>query len=587
MSDVEKRKIPELRAILSRNVSDQAMNFRKETEDSLDSSNTGLEIVNESQTGSSTTTGTESESQRKSSTRDETEKTSVTETVESRRTQKSAKAFEGELMTASNSTLVNETIALIVGQSYSVAPSRKESAASHKSAIDVEKVSPAPSSHHTPNGSQNPLCSKTESLEESQKAKGSEDNIAVGENTDHENELVRPSSVGNTEELKDDSEQKPRLKKILLLPNETCDAFLKRKLGPGVYNLMLNGPVVKVLEDRPPKTGWARQMELERLAALPHLLYKEQWEENKMLKKKLGPGSYNIKDFIQLSNEKPRSGRGILDNLAPRFESKLLSATPGPGTYGINGVPQKSLEIKDNKSTSTKGLLDAGDRKRSLPSVGSHLGPGTYNHKPCTEQLLNKVTSLKGPYNLFTGERDDPIIAGYLAAPKLANLGPGQYEVKSFIDDLNTEHKKGCGRFGKASQYPDLHTDPMDFPGPGTYDPKLPKCCSCRDSTQENLQKCAKGTENLPGFLSSAKRDDKVSQKFFIGNYNPVGAGRYDIQKFEEAADVNGHTSVFKSKTGRPNFQVSKFLQERLRGKDLCPEDKICVDRVKRSITAM
>lgn len=138
-------------------------------------------------------------------------------------------------------------------------------------------------------------------------------------------------------------------------------------------------------------------------------------------KRKLGPGSYNIKDFIQLSNEKPRSGRGILDNLAPRFESKLSvsiksvtqnsycsvqiflkrklhvawtvanltkrelvhifkfilidnfsqSATPGPGTYGINGVPQKSLEIKDNKSTSTKGLLDAGDRKRSLPSVVS------------------------------------------------------------------------------------------------------------------------------------------------------------------------------------------------------------------------
>ena len=40
-------------------------------------------------------------------------------------------------------------------------------------------------------------------------------------------------------------------------------------------------------------------------------------------KRKLGPGSYDIKDFIQVANEKPRSGRGICDKLAPRFEKGL------------------------------------------------------------------------------------------------------------------------------------------------------------------------------------------------------------------------------------------------------------------------
>ena len=42
---------------------------------------------------------------------------------------------------------------------------------------------------------------------------------------------------------------------------------------------------------------------------------------------------------------------------------------------------------------------------------------------------------------------------------------------------------------------------------------------------------------------------------------NPVGAGRYDVQKYDEAQDINGHSSVFKSKTGKPSLQMAKFLQ--------------------------
>ena len=42
---------------------------------------------------------------------------------------------------------------------------------------------------------------------------------------------------------------------------------------------------------------------------------------------------------------------------------------------------------------------------------------------------------------------------------------------------------------------------------------------------------------------------------------NPVGPGRYDIQKWEEAQRVNGHQSVFKSRTGKPDTQHQSFLQ--------------------------
>ena len=48
---------------------------------------------------------------------------------------------------------------------------------------------------------------------------------------------------------------------------------------------------------------------------------------------------------------------------------------------------------------------------------GSKLGPGTYNFKSFAEETIGKVTSNRGPYDLFSGDRNKPITVGYLAAP--------------------------------------------------------------------------------------------------------------------------------------------------------------------------
>lgn len=349
-------------------------------------------------------------------------------------------------------------------------------------------------------------------------------------------------------------------------------------LGPGRYEVDYGGFSDKSVDERASGPGWKRAHEVSRMAALPHLLHKEQWELKRMLKRKLGPGSYEIKDFLDASEEKPRSTRGIIQTKEHRFREKVTSEVPGPGTYGHGGVPHAAVEEKERKSTSTVGLLDAGaSTQRSLPMVGSHLGPGSYNFNSFTEDASKKVTSLRGPYDLFSGDRNKPIKIGHLAAPLHTTLGPGQYDIKSFLDSWDTKHKKHSGRFGKVVQHPETPTDrlycftlsqmprDMDDPGPGQYNPADP-----------NVKPPAQAKKS-PGFLSSAQRSDKLATKFFTGNFNPVGPGRYDIQKWEEAQRVNGHQSVFRSRTGKPDTQQQSFLQERIRAKDMRPEDRVFI----------
>lgn len=44
---------------------------------------------------------------------------------------------------------------------------------------------------------------------------------------------------------------------------------------------------------------------------------------------------------------------------------------------------------------------------------GSDLAPGTYSSECFVGQLSKRVTSLRGPYDLYTGERDKPLTTGH------------------------------------------------------------------------------------------------------------------------------------------------------------------------------
>ncbi|XP_041359080.1 lymphocyte expansion molecule-like [Gigantopelta aegis] len=349
---------------------------------------------------------------------------------------------------------------------------------------------------------------------------------------------------------------------------------LTRCLGPGCYSFDNGSFSKKRVEEMASGPGWQQAYEVERMAALPHLLYKEQWEQKRMLRRKLGPGSYEIKDFMESADEKPRSQRGICDARAERFSNDIVSITPGPGTYGKGGVPSAVIEEKQKKSMSTVGMLDAvSSAARYIKSQGSGLGPGTYHFNSFTDDMASKVVSLRGPYDLFSGNRNKPITVGYFAAPKMVTVGPGKYELKSFVDDWQTLHKKKHGKFGNVEQYPDFPHERIFYstlsqyqtrgntPGPGKYDVL----------EQPSKPTSVKG----PGFLSSSQRNDRMSQMFFTRNFNPVGAGRYDIQKWDDAQHHNGHESVFKSKTGPLKPHMAKFQKERIRAKDVQIKDRL------------
>lgn len=48
---------------------------------------------------------------------------------------------------------------------------------------------------------------------------------------------------------------------------------------------------------------------------------------------------------------------------------------------------------------------------------GSGLGPGTYNLKNSTNEVLRHAVGKRGPYDVFTGSRSQPIQYGYFATP--------------------------------------------------------------------------------------------------------------------------------------------------------------------------
>ena len=90
-------------------------------------------------------------------------------------------------------------------------------------------------------------------------------------------------------------------------------------LGPGTYVIETGDFTPPAILEKSQGPNWERAQEVAKLAAIPHYLYREQWEHKKLLVEKLGPGRYHTKDFVQDLNSKPSSSRGVCQSLDSRL----------------------------------------------------------------------------------------------------------------------------------------------------------------------------------------------------------------------------------------------------------------------------
>ncbi|XP_071665963.1 ciliary microtubule-associated protein 2 [Patagioenas fasciata] len=356
-------------------------------------------------------------------------------------------------------------------------------------------------------------------------------------------------------------------------------------------------------QGKAPASGWARAEMASRLNQLPHFQFKEIMKSRKCWQERLGPGKYNIRDFLQ--ETRPCSLRGICDTRERRFRDSRRDCVPGPGTYGPGGNPYTCLEERDKRSAGTRGLMDSGTAKCALPAaMGSGLGPGTYHLKSSINVGLQRVRS---PGQTFSGDRRKPADGGHHAlevccpgiiqwtglmdgvppettsslASRTIPLSwqrrtkPSTSTVRSFLDELMLSENKKKGCFSTMPRNPGCPTERIFWAtlsqcpketyavGPGSYNPK-----PIEGSVYSNQ----------PPFWTSAKRFDRKSYHLFTGNeqheqhvaepaLNRVGVGRYDITKHEKYPQNVRYQSLYRYDVQRylSDLKRDAYLLERLK----------------------
>lgn len=95
-------------------------------------------------------------------------------------------------------------------------------------------------------------------------------------------------------------------------------------VAPGSYDIMQYGDFSgKNIQKRAEGPNWQQALYTEQMAKIPHSTFKETYEKRKEEERRLGPGAYPINDFIIDNDRKPRSIRGSLEQLTPRFAPDL------------------------------------------------------------------------------------------------------------------------------------------------------------------------------------------------------------------------------------------------------------------------
>ncbi|CAF1095780.1 unnamed protein product [Adineta steineri] len=299
-------------------------------------------------------------------------------------------------------------------------------------------------------------------------------------------------------------------------------------VAPGTHDQLQYGDFSeKNLQKKIEGPNWQQGLYTEQMAKIPHSSFKETYDRRKEDERRVGPGIYNITDFLTELDEKPQCERGALDQLAPRFPKDELDRAPPPASYGI---PDKKLVEKHWQQGSNVPSFEWRQGPRSLPLQGTKLGPGTYNIKNSIDELVNKHVSEKGPYQVFTLDRSAPIATGHYSLLDQWDLSP-DFPSKEYPEStsnlIQIEKRKKHGLFSKLERFqkkptdrisiehPGLEPKNVTFPGPGAY-------ATVRQWEEHDFHK-----KKVP-FNGTSSRNDKRSFTN-TGGSNSVGVGRYNL----------------------------------------------------------
>ncbi|XP_026825070.1 lymphocyte expansion molecule-like [Ooceraea biroi] len=263
-----------------------------------------------------------------------------------------------------------------------------------------------------------------------------------------------------------------------------------------------------------------------------------------LMKTGRGPGTHEILRWPEstLMARCKSVRRDVNFGIVPRFQPSYKSITPGPGYTLKTHNPYYYLNQKRLKGFSCVPSFEFdGLASRFRETRKSwFLACNRYNvkHPNSLEVFLEKVTGKRGPYDLFTGPRDETTIKGYWAHTKLEDYNDWSRKLPDEIEKLWNRCNYFKGRWSSNPRFTKkpvtrmmlqdislCYKDP-DEPGPGHYDPRMPR---------------------KPSTLKKYLFDSNVE---YIRPLSPrdirPGPGRY---KIKEDYSIKGHgwTCAFKS----------------------------------------
>ncbi|NXO02049.1 LEXM protein, partial [Rhinopomastus cyanomelas] len=318
--------------------------------------------------------------------------------------------------------------------------------------------------------------------------------------------------------------------------------------------------------------GWARAQKDLWFRQLPHFQFKEVLKRNRRQKERLGPGMYNIKDFLQ--ETRPSSLRGICNTRERRFRHGRQDCVPGPGTYDPPGNRYAHLKQRAKRSGSTRGLMDSRTAKCALPAAmppplfpphlqGRGLVPGTYSLWSSIDEGLWQTGGCR-PCQTFSRDRSKPIVASHVT-PWLQKRDTelNASTVKSFVNELMLKNKKkGC-----FSTLPRNRSCPTEKIFWATLSQRPKDAYSVKPASYNTKPIKRSMYACQPPFWSSVERFSRRFYQLFTGNRNTVDVGHYDITKHEKYPPKMRYQSLYWRDTQRylSNLNQDAALLERLK----------------------